>query len=150
MPRIDVVTEIAAPIETVFDVARSIDVHLLSQAKHQEKAIAGKATELIEEGEVVTWEAVHFCVRQRLTSRIVAMQRPVHFRDSMVSGTFKRFDHDHFFEAVSDGRTRMRDVFDYTAPMGLIGRLADGLFLKRYVRRLIEKRNAVIKSMAEA
>ncbi len=78
------------------------------------------------------------------------MNRSVHFRDVIVAGTFKRFDHDLFFEAISGGRTRMRDVFDYTSPFGLIGRLADILFLKRYVRRLLEKRNAVIKGTAEA
>jgi ligand-binding SRPBCC domain-containing protein len=150
MPRIELITEIAAPIEKVFDLSRNIDVHQQSQAKHKEKAVAGKTSGLIEEGEAVTWEAVHFGFRQRLTSRIVAMKRPTHFRDSMVAGAFKRFDHDHFFESAPGGRTVVKDVFDYTSLLGPLGHLADALFLKSYMRRLLEERNAVIRRIAEA
>jgi len=68
----------------------------------------------------------------------------------MVSGAFRRFDHDHLFEALPGGRTRMTDVFDYTSPLGPLGRLADVLFLERYMRNLLAGRNAVLKKMAEA
>lgn len=149
MPRIELVLDIAAPVGRVFDLARSIDVHQQSQTRHREKAVAGRTSGLIEAGETVTWEATHFGIRQRLTSRIDAMTPPVHFRDSMVSGAFAGFMHDHHFEEIPGG-TRMTDVFDYTAPLGWLGKLADVLFLERYMRRLLEGRNGVIKSMAEA
>lgn len=150
MPRIEIVTEIAAPIGRVFDLARSIDVHQQSQTRHRERAVAGRTTGLIEAGETVTWEAVHFGVRQRLTSRIDTMTKPVHFRDSMVAGAFRSFVHDHHFEEIPGGGTRMTDVFDYFAPLGVLGRWADRLFLEGYMRRLLEERNAVIKEMAES
>jgi hypothetical protein len=54
MPRIEVITFIAAPIETVFDLARSIDAHAASQSRHGEKAVAGRTSGLIEKGEEVT------------------------------------------------------------------------------------------------
>ena len=131
MPRIEITTVIAAPVETVFDLARSIDAHAASQAQHGEKAVAGRTSGLIEQGEEVTWEAVHFGFRQRLTSRIVAMQRPSYFRDSMLRGVFRKMDHDHFFEASPSG-TVMKDVFDFTAPFGVLGLLANWFFLERY------------------
>jgi ligand-binding SRPBCC domain-containing protein len=149
MPRIETGMVISAPIERVFDLSRSIDVHQKSQSAHQETAIAGKTSGLIEQGEDVTWEAVHFGVRQRLTSRIVSMTRPTHFRDCMVAGAFRRFDHDHFFDEIPLGGTLVRDVFDYEAPLGVLGRLADRLFLERYMRGLLEARNQVIKRLAE-
>ena len=43
----------------------------------------------------------------------------------------------------------MIDVFDYTAPLGLLGRLADALFLRRYMTRLLISRNAYLKQVAE-
>jgi ligand-binding SRPBCC domain-containing protein len=150
MPRIETVTEIDAPIGRVFDLSRSIDLHQQSQASHGERAIGGRTTGLIEQGEKVTWEATHFGIRQTLTSRIVEMRRPAYFRDAQVRGAFKRFDHDHFFEELPDHRTRVRDVFDYTAPLGPIGRLLDVVVLKRYMRTLIVERNAAIKRKAEA
>ena len=149
MPRIEVCIEIAAPVETVFDLARSIDAHVASQSKHHERAIAGRTSGLIENGEEVTWEAVHFGLRQRLTSRIVAMRRPVHFRDSLVRGAFKHFDHDHLFEILPGGGTLMRDLFDYTAPLGLLGWLANRLFLKRYMEALLKERALELKILAE-
>lgn len=149
MPIIHLTTTIAAPIEVVFDLARSIDLHLESTAQTNERAVGGRTSGLIGFGEEVTWEATHFFVRQRLTARIVQFDRPRHFRDSMVSGAFCRFDHDHHF--VADGRrTVMTDMFDYTAPLGLLGRLADMLFLKRYMRQLLAIRNHVIKMAAES
>lgn len=150
MPRIELITEISAPIEQVFDLARSIDVHAASQSRHGEKAVAGRMSGLIESGEEVTWEAVHFGVRQRLTSRIDTMNRPRHFRDSMVRGAFRRFLHDHYFESLPGGTTAMKDVFVYESPLGPLGRLADRLFLTAYMRRLLTERNAIIKRMAES
>ncbi len=150
MPRLELSLDIAAPIEIVFDLARNIDVHQLSQSRHREKAVAGRTAGLIEEGEMVTWEAVHFGFRRRLTSQIVLLRRPTHFRDVMVSGAFRRFEHDHFFERLSDRRTLMRDIFHYTSPLGWLGRIADGLFLERYMRCLLAGRNDVIKQLAEA
>ncbi len=46
--------------------------------------------------------------------------------------------------------TTMVDVFDYDAPLGPLGRLADVLFFERYLERLLAERGRVIEHMAEA
>jgi hypothetical protein len=43
----------------------------------------------------------------------------------------------------------MTDEFDFTAPLGPLGRLANPLFLTRYMRRLLLERNAYLKRVAE-
>ncbi|WFB35499.1 SRPBCC family protein [Kiritimatiellota bacterium B12222] len=149
MPRIELRTKIKAPVGVVFDLARDIDLHQQSQASRREKAVAGTVSGLIEEGEWVTWEAVHLGIRQRLTSKVTHMERPRYFRDVMVSGAFKRFDHDHYFEFEAENRTMMVDIFDYTSPFGFWGRLADRLFLRTYMVRLLQERNAEIQQVAE-
>ena len=148
MPIVTLQIEIRAPVERVFDLARSIDLHCVSTAATGETAIAGRTTGLIGLGEEVTWRARHFGIRQALTSRITAFSRPDHFRDSMVQGAFRRFDHDHFFVARGES-TLMKDVFDFTSPGGIVGRAMDGLLLNSYMRRLLEERNRVIKEIAE-
>lgn len=148
MPVIRIETRIAAPIEMCFDLSRYIDLHMRSTPGTNEVAVAGVTSGLIGLGESVTWEATHFGVRQRLTSKITAFDRPVHFRDSMVEGAFARFDHDHYFR--SDGsETIMLDVFDYTSPLGMLGQMADRLFLMRCMRRLLEKRAEIVHGEAE-
>jgi ligand-binding SRPBCC domain-containing protein len=147
---IDIELHIDAPPERCFDLSRSIELHAHSLGHTRETPVAGTVTGLIGMGESVTWRATHFGVRQRLTSRITAYDRPHHFRDSMVSGAFRRFDHDHFFDDNGRGGTIMRDLFDFDAPFGLIGRIAEGIFLTRYMRRLLAERSASIKRIAES
>lgn len=149
MPIIRLTTEIAAEVEAVFDLARSIDLHVESTSETNEKAVGGRKSGLIELGESVTWEATHFFIRQRLTVCINQFDRPHHFRDSMVSGAFSRFDHDHFFVPCDRGTT-MIDVFDFTSPFGLLGHFANGFFVTRHLLNLLTKRNRLIKSVAES
>lgn len=149
MPVIKLETEINAPIERVFDLARSIDLHKDSMSKYDERAVAGRTSGLIEMNETVTWEATHFGIRQRLTSRITAFDRPKYFRDSMVTGAFARFDHDHFFEEISNG-TLIKDTFDFDSPLGILGKIADFLFVEAHLREMLEERNALIKRIAES
>ena len=149
MPQIVLTAQIAAPIETVFDLSRSIDLHVRSTSQTDERAVAGRTAGLIGLGETVTWEATHFFVRQRLTVRIEQFDRPMHFRDSMVSGAFVRFDHDHHFEANDHG-TLMTDNFDFTSPLGPLGHLANWLFVSRHMRKLLQARNEMVRSIAES
>ena len=148
MPTIHLELRIAAPVETCFDLARDIDLHQQTLAHTRERAVAGVTSGRVVGGDVITWEATHFGVRQRLTVKITDYERPAFFVDEMVRGAFKRFTHLHQFLREDDG-TLMIDRFDYTSPLGPIGRLADFLFLERYMRRLLSGRNAVIKRVAE-
>jgi len=149
MPTLKILTEIQAPPKRVFDLARSIDLHTDSMKRSREHAVAGVTSGLIGLGESVTWKARHFGIWFSLESRIVGWDPPVHFCDSMVSGPFTRFDHDHYFEESGAGTT-MRDVFDYTSPFGPMGLLADRIVLARYMRKLLADRAVIIKSVAES
>ena len=150
MARIELTLHIAAPLERCFDLARSVELHTRSTSSTGERVIAGRTSGLLELNAEVTWEARHFGLWQTLTSRITALERPTHFRDSMVRGAFKRFDHDHYFSADRGDCTVMRDVFDYSAALGILGWLAAQLFLTRYMRRFLEARNREIKAVAES
>lgn len=140
--------DIYAPPEICFDLARSVDAHVESTRGSGERVVAGRMSGLLELGESVTWRARHFGVTQELTSRITAFDRPRHFRDEMVKGAFARIVHDHHFEPLPDG-TRMIDTFDFSAPFGPLGAIAERLVLTRYLRRLLDGRNRVLKRMAE-
>jgi len=148
MPGIELLTQINAPIEKVFDLSRSIDLHIESTKQTGERAIAGHTSGLIGLGETVTWRARHFGIWQNLTSKITAYDYPTFFADEMVSGAFKSFRHEHHFTMV-DGYTVMKDVFAFESPLGILGKLANRLVLKRYLTRLLKERNRVIKATAE-
>ncbi len=148
MPIIHLYTKLECAANVAFDPSRSVDLNLESTEDTGERVFKGRASGLLALGDSITWEAKHFGVRQRLTSKIIRFDPPRYFRDSMVDGIFKRFDHEHYFETVPGG-TRMIDVFDYTSPLGFLGDVADAVFLERYMTRLLERRNVCIVEAAK-
>ena len=149
MPTIHLTTFVAAPIERVFDLSRSIDLHRKSMSHTGEEAVAGITSGLIDLDETVTWKAKHLLKTRVLKSKIVAMKRPFSFTDEMVSGDFKSLRHEHHFKAIDNG-TLVIDLFNFEAPFGQLGRLVNQFFLTRYLKNLLESRNTIIKEYAES
>ena len=130
MSIIDVAIDINAPLGVCFDIARSVDAHLESARSTGERAVGGVTSGSLNLGDEVTW-------------------RPHYFRDEMVRGAFRRIVHDHYFEPAAGG-TRMRDVFDFTAPFGVLGKVVEKLVLTAYLRRFLEHRAQALKQLAES
>jgi ligand-binding SRPBCC domain-containing protein len=142
--------QISAPIQRCFDLARSIDVHLLGADRTGERAVGGVTKGLIGLDESVRWRAKHLGVRQHLTSKITAFDSPRYFQDTMIEGAFKFMQHEHFFTAISESQTEMRDTFTFAAPLSVLGNIAEQLFLKRYMDRFLRQRNEIVKQVAES
>jgi ligand-binding SRPBCC domain-containing protein len=134
--------------EVVFDLSRSIDLHLVSTAKTNEKAIAGVTAGLINLHETVTWEANHLFKKRYFTSKITAFNFPFSFTDEMQKGDLKSFSHQHIFEEKDNG-TLMTDIIHLEAPYGVIGKLVLWIFLEHYFKKLLIERNRVIAHYAE-
>jgi len=148
MTTIVVETRIAAPIEVCFDLARDVDAHIKTSSSTNERAVAGRTTGLLELGDTVTFEAVHFGIRQRLTSRIVEFDRPRRFVDEMVEGAFASLRHVHEF--VPEGSTvLMRDTLTWRSPLGFLGIIADTLFVESHMRSFMVTKQAELKAYAE-
>ncbi|NBA84300.1 cell division protein [Emticicia sp. CRIBPO] len=148
MPVIKLQTRIKSDIDICFDLSRSVELHQISTSSSREKVVGGVMKGLMGFNDSVTWEATHFGVRQRLTARITALEKPFHFRDEMVEGAFKSFSHDHFFVLNGD-QVIMEDVFSFETPFNIFGELFNSIMLTRYMTRLLSERNAVIKEYAE-
>jgi len=91
MGHIELVNHIAAPADRCFDLSRDIGVHQESMRFSQEVAVAGVIAGLIGPAESVTWEARHFGIRWRMTSRITDFDRPRVFVDESNEGPFAAF-----------------------------------------------------------
>jgi ligand-binding SRPBCC domain-containing protein len=143
--RVELETTIAAPPERCFDLSLGVELHLESTAHTGERVVDGVRSGTLALGDEVTWEARHFGRRRRMSVRISAWDRPLHFRDEMVRGPFRRFVHDHDFELV-DGGTRMVDRLEFST----LAPPFDRLVLVPYLRRLLLRRNETIRRHAEA
>lgn len=148
MSFIHLTTFIAAPVERVFDLSRSISLHKLSTAHTGEEAVAGVTSGLINANETVTWKARHLFKTRLFTSKITALQSPSFFTDEMTKGDFKSFSHEHHFKPVQNG-TIMIDLVRFESPYGKLGTWFNQLYLRSYLQKLLERRNLTIKEYAE-
>jgi ligand-binding SRPBCC domain-containing protein len=149
LPLIHLTTFIEAPADRVFDLSRSITLHKKSMEHTQEVAVAGTVTGLLGLDESVTWKAKHLGKHRTLKVKITQMLKPFSFTDEMMEGSFRSMKHEHHFKEVANG-TIMIDLFNYEIPYGRLGKLFNRLYLSKYIRRLLEQRNQVIKDYAES
>src|SRR5260370_1651033 len=144
MPTIRLETSIAGSPERCFDLSLSVDVHRHSVAHSHERPIAGVTSGVMKRGDTVTWEAVHFGMKQHLTSKITAYERPHRFTDEMIQGAFQAMTHIHEFVPQSPG-TLMIDLLTFCAPFGILGRAAEVLILPRHMQALYLPQNRYLK-----
>ena len=140
---------VKAPIERVFDLSRSIDLHKIACRDTEETAIAGTCSGLIGIEETVTWEAKHIFKKRQFTAQITALESPIFFEDKMLRGDFKSFRHEHHFKSVKNGCLIIDQIY-FESPYGILGKIFNRFFLKKYMEKLLLKRNLVIKEYAES
>lgn len=114
-----------------------------------EEAVGGTTSGLINLNETVTWRARHLGKTRQMRIRITSMNAPVVFTDEMEEGDFRSIRHEHHFKQVENG-TIMIDLFQFETPYGWAGKVFNRLYLTRYLRRLLEHRNRIIKEYAES
>lgn len=148
MPVITLQTPIKATKYIVFDLSRSIDLQSKYVTNSNERAVAGRTSGLMGLDEKVTYRGKHLGVWQHLTSKITEFDRPHFFVDEMEKGAFESLRHEHHFIEMDEG-TVMKDVFNFKTPLGILGKLANSLFLKTYMTNFLKNRNKIIKEFAE-
>lgn len=150
MPHFEVITQIDASPERVFDACLEVEMHTASMAGSGESVVGGVRSGRLGEGDHVTFRGRHFGLRWRLAARVSGLDRPNSFVDDQERGPFKRWHHAHHFAPDGNGGTVMRDVIDYAAPLGPLGALVERMGLHSYMVRLIRIRNRYLKEVLES
>ena len=149
MPTIHLTTFIAAPAQIVFDLSRHIGLHKESMSKFREEAVAGTRFGLVEKEDTITWKAKHLFKNRLLRVKVTDMEKANKFIDEQVEGDFRMMKHEHYFKACDNG-TLLIDLFHYESPYGMFGRWFNNLYLTKYLKGLLERRNNFIKDYAES
>lgn len=103
---------------------------------------------LMNLNDTVTWTAKHFFKQRRLKIKITKFQKPDFFVDEQQEGDFKMMKHEHYFRAIDNG-TIMIDQFHFETPYGVMGRMISKFYLEKYMTKLLNERNKMIKEAAE-
>ena len=80
-------------------------------------------------------------------TEITQIKHHSHFIDDQRVGPFALWHHQHWFRALDDERTEMRDILHYQAPLNVLGSIADRLFVQRQVRGIFTAREAAIRRL---
>ncbi len=88
-------------------------------------------------------------VMLRWVAEHVEYDPPHLFADRQVSGPFARWHHRHEFLDDGRGGTILRDVVDYEPPLGAIGRLLGGAYIKSKLRKMFDYRHGVTRRIVE-
>ncbi len=68
------------------------------------------------------------------------------FVDRQLLGPYRLWSHRHTFATVG-GRTVVRDEVDYALPLGPLGELAHGLFVRRDLERIFDHRRLAVAAL---
>ncbi|HYG04666.1 MAG TPA: SRPBCC family protein [Chryseosolibacter sp.] len=79
-------------------------------------------------------------------TEITHVHEPVYFVDDQVFGPYALWHHEHRFKEVAGG-VEMTDEIHYAIPYGIIGRLANWLFVDNQVKKIFEYREEIIRNI---
>ena len=83
-------------------------------------------------------------------TEITHIEHHRHFIDDQRVGPFALWHHQHHFRALDDHTTEMRDILHYQAPLGILGTVADRLFVHRQVAGIFTAREEAIRRLFPA
>jgi ligand-binding SRPBCC domain-containing protein len=115
-------------------------------SQNANSTVAGAGTEMLLSFRVLR----RLPFRGRWVARITECQTNRFFTDLQVKGPFKSWHHRHEF--VSQARegaagTLIRDVVEYEVGFGVLGLLADRLFVRRQLRRTFAWRQQAVRGL---
>lgn len=79
------------------------------------------------------------------TTEITQVEKPNSFTDVQQSGPYSLWEHHHRFEQTKEG-ILMTDDIRYAIPYGLIGRIANAVFVERQLNAIFEFRSRAVSN----
>ncbi len=141
---------IFAPQQRCFDLARSVEMHVLGAKSIKGKAVAGRTAGLSEWHDQTTWSARFLGMRFALTTEITEFDAPHHFADVLYRGLLAHFGHQYTFQPIGAAQTLMTDEFSFESPLGVLGRLLDQVILRPRMQAAADARILTLKRVAES
>jgi ligand-binding SRPBCC domain-containing protein len=85
----------------------------------------------------------------RWVTEITQVEDQKYFVDEQLFGPYSLWHHKHFIKAIPGG-VEMIDIVDYKLPLGMLGRIAHPLFVKRQLNQIFNYRyNKLVELFGE-
>jgi ligand-binding SRPBCC domain-containing protein len=139
-------TIIPAPLDEVFV--------FFSRAENLEKItppwlnfrFVSPLPEKMESGALIEYALQVRLLPLRWVTEIGLWEPPYRFVDRQLKGPYREWIHEHRFEETDKG-TLMTDTVRYRLPLGVLGKVAHRLFVRRDVEEIFRYRQKIIKEI---
>ncbi len=85
-------------------------------------------------------------IKMNWVTEITQIEEQHYFIDEQRFGPYAFWHHQHWFEE-KDGGTQMKDILHYKVPYGIIGTIANSLFVENKVNKIFEFREQTINKL---
>ena len=79
-------------------------------------------------------------------TEITHVKEKKYFVDEQRVGPYKMWHHEHIFEIKKEG-VLMTDIISYVPPFGILGTIANLMFIKKRVNTIFDYRNIILEKM---
>ncbi|MFG1491946.1 TIGR01777 family oxidoreductase [Halobacteriovorax sp. ZH4_bin.1] len=102
--------------------------------------VLGKSTEQIEAGTIIDYKLSLYGLPFKWKTEISSFDRNKEFTDTQLKGPYKKWVHTHGFKKYANG-TLMTDNVSYKVPMGEIGSIFAGAFVRKDINKIFNYRS---------
>lgn len=134
-----------APITRCFALSTSVEV--VHRELHM-TPVEGRISGLVRPGDHIRWEGIQLGFWNYHVSKIDHYEPPFYFRDRMIEGRFRKFEHDHRLVPQANG-ILLSDEIRFEMYWGALGWIAGAFILKPHITKLLHRRFRLIKNLAE-
>lgn len=109
--------------------------------------ITSELPEEMYEGMIITYKVKPVAaISVNWVTEISHIRKPFFFIDKQLSGPYKLWHHQHLFKEV-DGGVEMEDIVHYKLPFGILGNIANSMFVKKQLEGIFNYRKNVLNEI---
>jgi ligand-binding SRPBCC domain-containing protein len=109
--------------------------------------ITSSIDEKAYEGQIISYNVgILPGIRTSWVTEITKVKDQHYFVDEQRFGPYSMWHHEHFFEALPNGNTLMKDKISYKIPLGFLGQIMNSIFIKKQLNHIFSFRTEMLKS----
>lgn len=99
-------------------------------------------------GQIITYKVgILPGIKQNWVTEITQVKQKEFFIDEQRFGPYQMWHHEHWFYPLANGKTLMKDKISYKIPFGVLGKIAQSVFIKRQLTQIFEFRYKTLEKL---
>lgn len=116
--------------------------------KHMGFNITSKVDKKAYAGQIITYKVgILPGIKSNWVTEITQVKDKLFFIDEQRFGPYAMWHHEHWFEELPNGKTLMKDKISYKIPFGVLGYLAQVLFIKKQLTQIFTYRYKILEEI---